>query len=49
MLNEKHKCIGGCGKDISLFNDFCSKDCNNKFLKKYQDFIKKTKPLDKWL
>ena len=35
MLNEKHKCIGGCGKDISLFKDFCSKDCKKKFLKKY--------------
>ena len=37
----KHKCIlDECNKEISIFRDFCSKDCRDKFLKKYPDIEK---------
>lgn len=41
MLIEKHTCIlDGCNKEISLFRNFCSKECERAFFKKYPELKK---------
>jgi len=35
----KHKCIM-CNEQISIYRGFCSKDCEEKFFKKYPEEAK---------